>query len=195
MYLFFDVETGGLTTDTSLLSAYFLITNDNLETLGSIDLQTIPDDGIYHVNAGALEINKINLVEHSRQAVTYSNAGKLLVQFFQTYYQENRDKRFIPVGHNVGFDIAFVKQYLLTEIQWSTYCSRRFIDTSSVAQFLLSAGRLDSGVSGSLTSLLEALHIPPEAMGFDEAKSHTASYDTLATRAVFRKMLRMQLVY
>ena len=79
-YLIIDTETGGLVEhDPSLLSLYAYLTDSKLNYLDDIELKIKPDDEVYRVNPYALNINKINLVEHNKIAITESEAKNKFV--------------------------------------------------------------------------------------------------------------------
>src|SRR5258706_13634686 len=75
MYLFFDSETGGLDPrSTSLLEIAAVIVDDDGHILSTFQRLTRPDDGVYRVTPGALNVNKIVLASHDTAAVTYTDA-------------------------------------------------------------------------------------------------------------------------
>ena len=82
-YIVFDVETGGIGLDKSLLSACFLycqydVKNDEYEIIDGLDLKIKPNDDVYHVTAQGMQINGIDLVEHDKVAITEKQAGTKL---------------------------------------------------------------------------------------------------------------------
>lgn len=95
-YIVIDTETGGIGRDVSLLSAYFGVLDENFNLLDELELFVRPDNHIYQVTAEALGINKINLVEHEKKAVTYKEAGTKLFNFIEK--NSTVHKYFIPKG-------------------------------------------------------------------------------------------------
>jgi DNA polymerase III alpha subunit (gram-positive type) len=184
-YIAFDCETGGITVDTSLLTAYFIVMNHKFEVLDTLDLKVKPNNKApYVVTAEALGINGINLVEHDKLAITESEAGGKLREFLWKN-SENGKARLVPVGHNVGFDEDFIHVHLLNKKEYSKYCSYRKLDTSVVAQYLKAQGKLPESITGSLTSLME--HFGLKFQG----RAHDADSDTIGTVEVLKKMLSM----
>lgn len=181
-YIGLDTETGGSTSECSLLSVYFQILDENLLPLGELDLFIKPNDDLYHVTAEGLGVNHINLVEHDKIAITEGKASQMLYAFLQQYNPQGKEK-LVPVGHNVAFDIERVKRTLLKS--WDTYVSYRKLDTGSIAQFMKAKKLLPDSVSGSLGSLMEHFAIPVEGT------LHTAKSDTLGTVAVLRALLAL----
>src|SRR6185437_1201091 len=114
-YLAFDVESGGVTDDHSLLSVYFAVIDEDLKTLhGELDMLIKPDDGNYVVTAGALVVNKIDLIEHDKVAIKESAAGTMLYNFLKTHAPDGTTK-LTPLGHNIAFDVQFIKKHLLNK--------------------------------------------------------------------------------
>lgn len=188
MYLFLDTETGGIGLDKSLLTAFFLATNDKLEPLGELYLYLKPDDGVYKVTSEALGINKINLVEHEKSAVLYKNGGSLLYSFLKQYSNHGAIK-LVPVGHNIGFDIAQIQDKLISRPTWENFVSYRKLDTQIVAQFLILCKKLDgSKTTGSLKSLSELFQVSTAEIGAEEG-FHDARFDTMLTRAVLSHLI------
>jgi len=181
-YLALDVETGGVTPETSLLTAYFAVLDENLLVVDDLNLLVKPDDGNYVVTAQALAINKINLINHDVVAMPYKAARTPLYQFLERNYQ---GEKLIPVGHGTAFDVARVKKDLISQGSWENYVSYRTLDTSIAAQFLRAAGRFPSGVSGSLGSLVGHFKLP------SQGELHDAKTDTLQTVAVLRELLNL----
>jgi len=181
-FLGLDVETGGVTPETSLLTAYFAVLDENLLVVDDLNLLVKPDDGNYVVTAQALAINKIDLIEHDKVAMTYKAARTPLYQFLERNYQ---GEKLIPVGHGTAFDVARVKKDLISQGSWENYVSYRTIDTSIVAQFLRAAGRFPDSVSGSLGSLVGHFGL------LLEGELHTAREDTLQTVSVLRELLNL----
>jgi oligoribonuclease (3'-5' exoribonuclease) len=184
-YIAMDCETGGLSADCSLLTAYFLVLDSDMKTvLGELELKVKPNAGApYNVTAEALTINKIDLAAHDKVAITESEAGKRLVEFLQAHYPDGRNK-LIPIGQNVVFDEMFIWEHLLSKSNWQRFVSYRRLDTGTVAEFLRYTGHIPTDVKGSLISIASFLDV-----NFPNA--HDAKADTLATVRVLRKMKRL----
>lgn len=179
-YIVIDTETGGVTTDTSLLTTYFGVFDENFQFVTDLDLAVKPDDEIYHVTAEALKINKINLVEHSVYAVPYKRAKAYLYEFLRRNYD---GEKLIPVGHGLNFDLLQVWQHLMSKATWEDFVSYRPLDTGNAAQFLRTAGLFPNDVSGSLGSLVKYFNI--DSIG----ELHTAKVDALQTMEVLKKLI------
>lgn len=178
-YLAVDNETGGF-EGTSLLSTYLCALDADLNSLGSWDCAVCPDDRIYRVEAGGLDVNKIDLVEHDKVALTYSAAGASLRTFLRKMSDDGKIK-LIPVGHGVTGDMIGLR-VLLSRANLEMYTSYRKLDTAVVAQFLKFCGKLPEDVSGSLESLCQYFEV-----GEGEVL-HTAHGDVIRTLAVLKAM-------
>lgn len=185
-FLAFDVETGGIGKDKSLLTAYFSVLDDSLTVLDNLFLEVRPNDGIYHLTAEALTINKIDVVAHDKAAVTEKEAGTRLFNFLKAHVgktQEGKPDRLVPIGHNVHFDIDFITSKLLNKHSWDQFVGYRCVDTGGLSQVLIIAGLLPMGTKAGLGELAKHYEIPFSA-------AHTAKGDVDMTIDVLRCMIR-----
>lgn len=181
-YIAFDVEAGGVDVEHSLLSAYFVVIDDDLKTVyGELDLLVKPDNGNYVATAQALEVNKIDLIAHDKIAITESKAGQLLFNFLKEHAQ-NGTTKLIPLGHNISFDVEFIKKHLLKKA-FNQFVSYRMLDTASVVQFFKLAGLVSRDLAGSLSEI--AIHF-----GISTIMNvpHTAKGDTWMAIEILRKL-------
>jgi DNA polymerase III alpha subunit (gram-positive type) len=181
-YIALDTETGGVTPETSLLTAYFAVLDENLCVVDELDLKVKPDDGNYVVTAQALGINKINLIEHEKVAIPYKDAKTPMYKFLERNYQ---GEKLIPVGHGIAFDVVRIRPTLISQGSWENFCSYRTLDTGQAAQFLRAAGKFPDNVSGSLGSLVAYFGIK------FKGELHDARVDTLQTVAVLRELINL----
>lgn len=178
MYLFMDTETGGLTPKHSLLTVSCIATDAdfNIVPIGShspgIHLRIRHDE--YALTAGALSVNKIDIVEHNRTAYDLPLARQHLKDYIQRAAEATNKKRLIPAGHNVNFDVQFIRSCLLTAVEWDEFFTYPFLDTAAVARFF-TACRMYSG-GYSLTALRDRFipHMKSQSM-------HNAENDNLVT--------------
>ena len=99
-----------------------------------------------------MDINKINLVEHDKVAITEREAGTLLYKKLTAWYAIAKDK-LIPIGHNVAFDIRKITNTLVSIGSWENFVSYRVMDTCTIAQFYRICGKLPDNISCSLGHL------------------------------------------
>jgi len=182
-YVAIDNETGGIEEVTSLLTSYLGVFDENFKLIDELYLYTKPNDGNYVVTAEGLRINRINLVEHEKVAITYKEAGTKLYEFLRKNSMDG--KIFLaPVGHNVGFDIAGLQLNLLGRKTWNRFVSYRLNDTGCSVGDLIHAGIIPNTVKGSLGSCLEYFDLLKE---FPKETLHDAKVDALASLAVYQK--------
>ena len=179
-YIALDIETGGIGTDYSLLTAYFEVLDKSFNSQGSLYLQIKSD--IYNVSAEALKINKIDLIKHDAGAVSKSEAGRQLRDFLISQSTE----KLIPIGHGIHGDLNFIWQHLLNKKEFEKYVSYGGrLDTGVIAQFLKVKGLIPESVHGSLEALIKFYDIKTDG------ELHTAFADTKMTIEVLKHELGM----
>lgn len=194
-YIGFDCETGGvLAKETSLLSADFGVYDHRLNQISELPLWIKPNDNKpYQVMAEAMDVNKINLVEHDKIAISESEAGQRLYNYLKQESEGGKIK-LVPIGHGVVMDIQFVNAHLINKAGWDYFCSYRYQDTAVIGQFLKDMGLIPQSVTGKLGLYAKHFGInPPGAL-------HTARADRIVTvevlkamRAVVQKLIDQQI--
>jgi hypothetical protein len=179
LYLPFDTETGGLTDGSSLLTVHFAVCDKDLNIIDELELYTKPNDGQYNVSAQALEVNGINLINHDKRALAYSEAGQQLRNFLWKYSQNGKIK-LVPIGKNVGFDVIKITDNLLGMKTWNQFVSYRLYDITGIVIYLKRQGKLPQDAPDSLSGLAQFF-------GIEEAW-HTAKGDNYAGIAVVKKL-------
>lgn len=174
-----DVESGGLDTSKSLLTAYLVILDKDMNIVDELDLRIKPNDGIYHLAAEAMAVNGIDIIKHDAESITASDAATSIYNFLEKNNPKGMVK-LIPIGHNVVFDIEFICAHTLSKKSWQKYCSYRTLDTGTISQFLIERGELPD-MKASLGTL--AAHFGIEFV------AHTAKGDTLACVEVMKRFL------
>jgi hypothetical protein len=185
LYLPFDCESGGIGTEISLLSAHFAVCDKDFSVIDELDLKLKPKDvdetgsTIYKVTASALEINKIDLIEHNKVALHPSAAGQELRSFLWKYSSNGKIK-LMPVGKNIGGDVKWVNDNLLGSKTWNEFVSYRHYDITTIVTLLKRKGKLDPMAPESLSGLAKFFNI--------DADWHTARGDNYAGIAVVKKL-------
>lgn len=182
-YVAIDTETGGLSEDTSLLTVYFAALDENFNLVhpsATLALEVRPGDGVYHVTADALGINKIDLIKHDANAVEAGKAGEMLRAFLATYCGTGK-ARALPFGQNVKFDLIRIYGQLLSKDVCERWLSYRTLDCGVVGEFLKSVGLIPQSVSGSLSSYADYFEI-------DTSAAHTADGDVWMSVEIIKKM-------
>lgn len=187
-YLSFDVEAGGTEIEHSLLSAYFVVIDEDLKTVyGELDLLVKPDNGNYVMTAQALEVNKINIIEHDKVAITESKAGTLLYNFLKTHAPDGKLK-LTPLGHNIAFDVEFIKKHLLNK-SFNQFVAYRMLDTSSIIQLMKLRGSVPRDLAGSLSEIATYFGVSTV-----DNIAHTARGDTWMVIEILRKIKNQEVV-
>lgn len=180
-YFLFDSETGGVPEKkTSLLTVYGMLLDQKFEISDTIDLKIKPDDGVYVIEPYAMTVNGIDLMKHDKEAIGAAEASHKFIDFITR--NNIGTHKIIPVGHNVAFDIAFMKQ-LIGGTEWRRMFSKKAIDTASIAEFLCATGILPPSeeVDCSLAGLAARFD-------FSYAGAHDAEFDAKLTLKVLKKL-------
>lgn len=177
--LFIDTETGGIDPiECSLFSIGIAVWED-----GSIIFEDeiyIKDD-IYRTTAQALSINNIDIIQIERNGLTMHEAIEKIKEIKKQYFN---DMVMTVAGHNIAFDVSFIKQlYKNSNFSFTDDFSHRMIDTASILQFLYFSGRIEENIS-ALDSALKYFNI-------NVKKRHTALDDCKATAELFNNLIRL----
>jgi len=182
-YIAFDTETGG--TDSlanPILTAFFLILDEDLQEIDSLDLAIRPEAPFDVVEEEALSINGINMEQHLARTdiLSRAEASEAITEFIKKH---NKTKTALePLGHNVAFDIDMLKAQLFTKEQYGKLFHYRVVDTFPISNLLKQVGMLPKEV-GKLTTLADHYKIPYE-------KAHEAKVDVYLCVDVYRNMIK-----
>lgn len=172
-YIAFDCETTGLNDNCNLLTVSFIVLDTDLNEIETLNISLKQNNG-YYVYPEAMAVNKINLIKHHSKSIDLIDARKVLHTFLRKHKLQYN---LIPIGHNIQFDIKFIKKSgLLTEAEYASFISYNSIDTVCVAQFLKLSGVLHEKQSISLVNLCANAQIKRQ-----ENLEHSAEYDTRMT--------------
>jgi DNA polymerase-3 subunit epsilon len=181
--LFIDTETGGLDPEKHSLLSIGLVVWENGKILNSIEI--LINDGILNATEQSLSINKINLIDHRKIALKSEDALKKLKDFLFANFGFITKDRIILAGHNVNFDISFLKKFFIqNKERFDNYFSYRNVNTPSILYYLYFLGKIQEP-SVSLDKALELFNIKIE-------DRHTALADALATAKLFNKLLEIK---
>lgn len=185
LYLSLDCETGGLDPEEcSLLTTGLMIVSEDFKEVARDVLATKPNDGLYRVYGSSMGINRIDLVEHDRNALTYREAGNLLYRMLKGWSKDGSQKLTV-LGKNVEFDLRFIWQHLMSRDTWEQFCSYRVFDLTSVVTYLQAKGKIPREL-GSLIELAEYFKVP-----FPEELHHNALADAEVTYRVMGEALKL----
>lgn len=184
-YLALDCEHGGFIEGRplTLLEAWLGIYNEDWQLQDALHLEVQPEDGMFMVQGEALAINKIDLIEHSRNAMTFKEAKPLVYDFIKQWSNDGANK-LIPVGHNVEGDINLVRDFCISRGAWCNHVSYRTLDSGIIAQFFRAAGILPHNIRGALGELCKFYNIKLD-------NAHTAAADAHASAMLVKHFLSM----
>jgi DNA polymerase-3 subunit epsilon len=186
MYIAIDTETTGINSDCQVLTAYFIVLDSDLNEIANLDLKIRYP--YYKIYTKALEVNKIDLLEHDRQAVDLPKAKSLLAQFLTSHKPQFR---YIPLGHNIKFDLTMLKNSgLLSDESYDSF-SPNALDTIVIGQFLKTCKIIPNKQSLSLTNLCNYLNIKMEGSISTSVQFHTAEYDIRMTIELLKHFRRL----
>ena len=185
MYLAFDVETTGLYENCNVLTAYFIILDENLNVIDHLDLKI--KYPFYIVYTKALEINKINLLDHDNNNNTiYKEFASLKLNHF---LEKNKtDIKYKIMGHNVQFDLKMlISNNILTKDSIDVYFDLSLqLDTLNYAKELKNKKKIPKNQSLSLSKLCYFYNLNLN----DENKEdfHNAEFDIKLTILLYKKL-------
>lgn len=189
----FDTETGGLKPDQhSLLTAYFAFCTQNpdgtYKIIDELDLSLLDPRGQYYVTEQAMAINKINLNELQKVAISCVDGAKLLFEKIKLHTDEGR-KKITMIGQNVPFDEGFVNAYLIPKTVWANYMyvDPKFkLDTKVILKEKQRQGKIPRDQKLSLGDAAKFLGIE-----VNDSDLHGARYDTLTCIKVLEKAIKL----
>lgn len=179
--VFIDTETGG--TDPfkhSLLSIGVVVWD---KTNGIIaQKEFFVKSTKYHVTKEAQRINKFDLELHNAVAKDPKEVINGLIAFLKDFFPENMG--FPVVGHNIQFDINFLKEFFKTNGRsFNKYFAHRSIDTYSIYKAMSMAGLIDKNLNSSADAFAY--------FNIKVQQRHSALYDCIATVELFEKLLSL----
>lgn len=181
--LFLDTETGGTVDGVSVLTitlTAFRFETDKIIKISELDLKVRPDDSMYVINPEALVVNKIDLIAHHKDAITYTEAGRQIYDYLSLLNREIPIGKPTVVGQNVQFDLNHIfKSKIISKASWQSLTDIRIIDTVAISRFAQVLGLIPASQSLSLSKLATFLGIE-----MDTNRLHTSSYDNEITAKV-----------
>jgi DNA polymerase III epsilon subunit-like protein len=185
--LLIDTETGGIDPQThSILSVAGVVWVDG-KIEAEFDLKIV--EPTLSVTVQAMQINRINLVDHAAGAFTPVEAGKQLTAFLRKHFRDELKSgaKVALAGHNVGFDIGFLKRLCrLGDVAYNEFFSHRSLDTSSILRFMDLAGSAPLQSAGLEEALKHFEITVPEPM------RHTALGDARGTAALLNELIALE---
>jgi len=184
-YLFVDTETGGLDAESASILSLGCAVASKGKILKTLEIK-IKEPCI--IIRGGLEINKIDMNEHIKEALTPEESVEKFLSFVLETpdIYKNELGKIILFGHNVYFDIIFIKRlFSFTKHIYKDTFSHRNMDTASILKYLCFKNILKEDIS-SLSSAIKYF-------GIKGGQRHVASDDALLTAKVFQKLMELDM--
>jgi len=186
--LVIDTETGGLDANKhSILSAAGVyLDTDTFETKKVFDFYV--REPSFVLQDAAMKVNNIDMNEVIKTGLSPNDAVLRIINSTQNFFGcAGVSERITLAGHNVGFDITFLKRLFSLSNSITSFervFSHRTIDTVSILQFLQLTCQVPSG-SANLDSLLVAAGVEKE-----ENVRHTAIGDAILTAEALKRLIK-----
>lgn len=172
--LVLDTETGGLNPETDALLSVGLVDWQDGRVLRQAEI--LIDAAGLNCDPKALAVNNIDLDLHHAYSVSRAEAAKQIQAFCHPM------GRPWIAGHNIQFDISFVRRLFTPDVLRATF-SHRVLDTMQVLAYLGHGGRIPDGL-GKLDQAITHFGITVPA-----GRRHTALADALATAELYSALL------
>lgn len=173
-----DTETGGLDPKTdALLTVGLVFWQDGMIR---DETEILIDAAGLRCTEQAMAVNKIDLDWHHDRSISRPQAAQYIAEWCSGRVRE----RPWLCGHNLAFDIGFIRP-LFTPEAWRRTFSHRGIDTMHVLAYLGHAGLIPEGI-GKLDQAMQHFGI---TMSADQR--HTALADAKAAAQVYTAMLEV----
>lgn len=174
--LFVDTETGGLDPELHSLLSIGLVSWEHGKIKNKQEFLILDD--IFRITPDAQAINKIDYNNFIEKASTKEFVyDKILNFLFKSGFSEVEP--ITLAGHNVGFDIGFLKKFFGGN--YSNLFSHRSIDTASILKFMYLSGKIEKDISSSDEAF--------EYFGITTDNRHTAIGDAISTAKLFNELL------
>lgn len=172
-YLGIDTETGGLKARYhSLLTVGIVVVDRALRIRKKYELKVKANKN--RCIKAALKLNKIDVVEHNKHAMSKKDAVKFIQYLCDEYGYKGRVKL---IGHNVPFDRGFLNALFKSQRR-KFNSSYAYIDTQQIWRGLIAMNKV-SIVSSHLDDILDYLKIGRKGR-------HSALIDIVNTLKVLR---------
>lgn len=179
--LIFDTETGGFDpSKVSCLTAGFVVADIKTGKItDKLYIECNEADDVYRVSAGALRVNKLDIVKHDKNAIGPEEAVGKIVDFIK----KNFKGKPIPGGQNTPFDINFLKElFRKGGADYEDFFHYAYHDTMPILRFLAALGLIPAGAQ-KLDGARKHFDIKTK-----RGKAHNALDDCEATAMLFAKL-------
>lgn len=177
MFVALDTEHTGFHPQACLLTAAFIVFEKNGKVVDGLAFALKHD--FYSIDPKAMEVNKIDILEHDKVAEPLNICNDKLKKFLKKYSRPDLGEFLTPVGSGVKADIDLLKASGLSTMG----LSHKVMDLTVIASFLKEAGYINID-SVSLENLATAF-------GVDHGEPHKAVCDAVASMGVFNALFNL----
>ena len=168
---------------------YNLILDNNLNRIDVLDLKI--KYKYYTVYTKALEINKINLIDHNNDPNSLYN--ELAMIKLSSFLEKNKDEnKYKILGHNVQFDLKMlIKNNIINTDSINTYLNiDELEDTLTLAKKLKQLKLIPLKQSLSLSKICYYFELNENLI--DSVNFHNAEYDIKLTVLLYKKLKELE---
>lgn len=157
-FILIDSETTGFDEKKHQLLEVGILVIKDLKIIEHFEVKLKHKE--YTITTKAMEANKINILEHEKQALFENEAAEKILEFLSKHKAEN-EEGYIVIGQNVQFDIKFLETMFLRVSKIKDYrklVSYRNLDIMQLAMIKNIEGKI-SLEKQDLDSILKELNI------------------------------------
>lgn len=107
--LLIDTETTGFDSEKNQLLEVGILVLENGEILSKLNIKIKHKE--YTITGKAMATNKINIVEHEKEALEVKEAADEILKFLE---ENKNSEHYICIGQNIDFDIKFLEKLFLS---------------------------------------------------------------------------------
>lgn len=170
--VFLDTETGGINPKVNSLLSIGLVIWEDKKII--FEKEFFLKEEQYNITPKAMEINKLNLDELKKNGIEKNKIKEEITKIIKRNFEDKA----ILAGHNINFDISFIKT-IFTEEEFMNLFSYRSIDTASIIKYISIKKNIN------LTSLDDAI----KYYNLKIEKRHSALDDAIVTAKIFNLLL------
>lgn len=157
-FILVDTETTGFDEKKNQILEIGILVIKDLKVIDEFEVKIKHRE--YTMSAKAMSANKIDIIEHEKEAVWEKEAAEKILEFLNMHKDEN-EEGYIVIGQNVQFDIKFIEEMFLRTYKIKEYrqaVSYRSLDLMQLAMIKNIEGKV-SLEKQDLDSILNELDI------------------------------------
>ena len=185
-----DLETGGFNELCDLLTVTLSVIDDNYEMEDCLDLKVKPEPDkqgrtLLCVEPEALIVNKIDLIQHDAEAMTYKKAKPIIFNWLKAQ-SEKYDCKLTPFGNGIKFDVEKLTKHTITLDSFCQFTERQPIELTSIGKALKIQGKIPKNQSLALSNIAKYFGVE-----VNEELYHTSKYDVWLGAQVMKNYMEL----